>query len=143
MVLRPQRESIYCATKAAVSHLARALAVEWAEYNIQVNAVSPGYIDTEMNDVMIEKYPDQVGNWLKDCPAGRFCKVWELKGVYVFLASQASSYVTGADYVVDGASPPQRGVARADGRGHRRAHVPLARPRAQCKPSSLTRLRSA
>lgn len=102
MILRPQRESIYSASKAAVCHLTRALAVEWAEYNIQVNAVSPGYIDTEMNDIMIEKYPDQVGNWLKDCPAGRFCKVWELKGVYVFLASQASSYVTGADYVVDG-----------------------------------------
>ncbi|KAF8249062.1 NAD(P)-binding protein [Wilcoxina mikolae CBS 423.85] len=102
MVLRPQRESIYCATKAAVVHLTRALAVEFAQYNIQVNSVSPGYIDTEMNDIMIQKYPDQVKNWLGDCPAGRFCKVWELKGVYVFLASLASSYVTGGDYLVDG-----------------------------------------
>jgi len=102
MVLRPQRESIYCATKAAVCHLTRALAVEWAPHNIQVNSISPGYIDTEMNDVMIKKYPDQVRNWLGDCPAGRFCKVWELKGVYVFLASAASSYVTGSDYLVDG-----------------------------------------
>jgi sorbose reductase len=51
---------------------------------------------------MIQKYPDQVKNWLGDCPAGRFCKVWELKGVYLFLASMASSYVTGSDYLVDG-----------------------------------------
>ena len=54
------------------------------------------------NDIMIQKYPDQVKFWLGDCPAGRFCKVWELKGIYVFLASLASSYVTGADYLVDG-----------------------------------------
>jgi sorbose reductase len=55
---------------------------------------------------MIQKYPDQVKNWLGDCPAGRFCKVWELKGVYVFLASMASSYVTGSDYLVDGKCYP-------------------------------------
>lgn len=55
---------------------------------------------------MIQKYPDQVKFWLGDCPAGRFCKVWELKGIYVFLASLASSYVTGADYLVDGMWTP-------------------------------------
>ncbi|KAI5780124.1 hypothetical protein EDC01DRAFT_287255 [Geopyxis carbonaria] len=102
IVLRPQRESIYCATKAGVLHLARALAVEFAPLNINVNSVSPGYIDTAMNDLMIAKYPDQVAGWLQDCPAGRFCKVWELAGVYVFLASRAGSYVTGGDYKVDG-----------------------------------------
>ncbi|KAL7273060.1 hypothetical protein RUND412_004108 [Rhizina undulata] len=102
MVLRPQYEAIYCATKAGVCHLTRALAVEFAKWNIQVNAVSPGYIDTEMTTELVNKNPELVDAWMKDCPAGRLCKVWELKGVYVFLASGASSYVTGADYVVDG-----------------------------------------
>lgn len=55
-----------------------------------------------MNDLLIKKNPGQAKVWLGDCPAGRFCKVWELKGVYVFLASMASSYVTGSDYKVDG-----------------------------------------
>lgn len=50
----------------------------------------------------MNKNPELVKKWMADCPAGRLCKVWELKGVYVFLASGASSYVTGADYVVDG-----------------------------------------
>ncbi|CAZ80695.1 unnamed protein product [Tuber melanosporum] len=102
MVLRPQYESIYCATKAAVCHLTRALAVEFAQWNIQVNAISPGYIDTEMTTELVNEKPELIKAWMVDCPAGRLCKVWELKGVYVFLASGASSYVTGADYVVDG-----------------------------------------
>ncbi|RPB16669.1 NAD(P)-binding protein [Morchella conica CCBAS932] len=102
MVLRPQYESIYCATKGAVCHLTRALAAEFAKWNIQVNAVSPGYIDTEMTTELVNKNPELIKTWMNDCPAGRLCKVWELKGVYVFLASGASSYVTGADYVVDG-----------------------------------------
>jgi len=51
---------------------------------------------------LASKNPELIKAWMADCPAGRLCKVWELKGVYVFLASGASSYVTGADYVVDG-----------------------------------------
>jgi NAD(P)-dependent dehydrogenase (short-subunit alcohol dehydrogenase family) len=58
------------------------------------------------NDVLIKNNPDQIETWLNDCPAQRFCKVWELKGVYVFLASAASSYVTGADFVIDGKWSP-------------------------------------
>lgn len=50
----------------------------------------------------MKKNPELMKKWMADCPVGRLCKVWELKGVYVFLASGASSYVTGADYVVDG-----------------------------------------
>jgi sorbose reductase len=53
----------------------------------------------------VNKNPELVKKWMADCPVGRLCKVWELKGVYVFLASGASSYVTGADYVVDGNYP--------------------------------------
>lgn len=51
---------------------------------------------------LVKKNPELIKKWMADCPVGRLCKVWELKGVYVFLASGASSYVTGADYVVDG-----------------------------------------
>lgn len=55
---------------------------------------------------LVNKNPELVKKWMADCPVGRLCKVWELKGVYVFLASGASSYVTGADYVVDGKLVP-------------------------------------
>lgn len=51
---------------------------------------------------LVNKNPELMKAWLADIPAGRLCKVWELKGVYVFLASAASSFVTGSDYVVDG-----------------------------------------
>lgn len=59
---------------------------------------------------LVKKNPELIKKWMADCPVGRLCKVWELKGVYVFLASGASSYVTGADYVVDGNLAPTRWV---------------------------------
>ncbi|MCR4398680.1 MAG: SDR family oxidoreductase [Firmicutes bacterium] len=86
----------YCASKAAVSQLTRALALEWAEYGIRVNAVAPGYIQTPENAGQVK--PGVVAN----IPMGRLGTPEDLVGVTVFLASEASDYLTGQTIVVDG-----------------------------------------
>ncbi|KAF3985372.1 hypothetical protein FT663_01869 [Candidozyma haemuli var. vulneris] len=94
----PQPQAPYNASKAAVVRLAKCLAVEWVDF-ARVNCVSPGYIATEMTDVHPEEWKKI---WFSLIPAKRMCSVYELKGVYVFLASQASSYVTGEEVIVGG-----------------------------------------
>jgi len=79
--------------------MARCLAVEWVDF-ARVNCVSPGFIATDMLSVHPEEWRKQ---WFSMIPAQRLCDPAELKGAYVFLASNASSYVTGANIVVDGA----------------------------------------
>ncbi|KAL1838937.1 hypothetical protein VTK73DRAFT_4194 [Phialemonium thermophilum] len=94
----PQRQAAYNASKAAVTHLAKSLAVEWTDF-ARVNCVSPGFISTDMIHSHPQEWRDK---WFTMIPAQRLCEPAELKGIYVFLASDASSYMTGANLVIDG-----------------------------------------
>jgi NAD(P)-dependent dehydrogenase (short-subunit alcohol dehydrogenase family) len=95
----PQTIANYCASKAGVMHLSKALAVEWAQYNIRVNTVSPGYIQTEL----VASLTDMLPVWKDKMPDGsRLGYPEDLVGAYIYLASDASKFATGADFVVDG-----------------------------------------
>lgn len=101
IVNRPQCQSSYNTSKAAVIHLTRSLAAEWAAYNIHVNAICPGYMGTPMAQPFFDD-PQYGGVWIKDIPLKRPGEPAELGPLAVFLASDASSYVTGAAIVIDG-----------------------------------------
>jgi sorbose reductase len=94
----PQEVGHYCTSKAAVVHLTKAMAVEFAAHQIRVNSVSPGYILTEL----VEPMADLHRLWEPKIPLGRIGRPEELTGLYVYLASEASSYMTGSDIVIDG-----------------------------------------
>ncbi|KAL3460404.1 hypothetical protein BJX64DRAFT_290393 [Aspergillus heterothallicus] len=94
----PQTQAAYNASKAAVVHLAKSLAVEWTEF-ARVNCISPGFIMTKM---LTQQPKELFEKWLAMIPAGRICDPAELKGVYVFLASESCCYMTGANIIVDG-----------------------------------------
>ena len=94
----PQLQSAYNAAKAGVRHLCKSLAVEWVKF-ARANSVSPGYMATEISDFIPEETKKI---WRGKIPMGREGEASELKGAYLFLASDASSYMTGADLVIDG-----------------------------------------
>lgn len=94
----PQLQASYNASKAAVIHLCKSLAVEWTGF-ARANSVSPGYIITSISEFCDE---DTKRAWKDKIPMGREGEVNELKGAYLYLASDASSYTTGADINVDG-----------------------------------------
>ena len=89
----------YHASKGGVIAFTRDLACKWGAHNIQVNAIAPGWFPTHMSEVVIERNKDAL---LKRVPLGRFGCDDDLKGAAVFLASDASNYVTGHVLVVDG-----------------------------------------
>jgi len=89
----------YQASKGGVIALTKDLACKWAPHNIQVNAIAPGWFPTHMSERVIEHRKDSL---LEKIPLGRFGNDHDLKGAAVFLASDASSYVTGHVLVVDG-----------------------------------------
>ncbi|KAJ5573457.1 uncharacterized protein N7459_007884 [Penicillium hispanicum] len=94
----PQMQAAYNAAKTAVIHLCKSLSVEWVRF-ARANTVSPGYIATEISSFV----PEQTKNiWRDKIPMGREGQAHELKGAYLYLASDASTYTTGADLVVDG-----------------------------------------
>lgn len=99
---RGGNNSHYCASKGAVIALTRSLAVEWSQYAIRVNAIAPGYFATPMTDKLNERDPKFYQELVSRVPLGRFGRGKDLAGAVVFLASDASSYVTGHTLVVDG-----------------------------------------
>jgi len=101
IVNHPQRQAIYNASKAAVVHYTRSLAVEWADRGIRVNSVSPGYTETALTAVS-RAIPERLASWEAATPLGRIAKPEEIAGAVVYLASGASSFVTGTDIVIDG-----------------------------------------
>lgn len=94
----PQKATYYAATKGGVLSLTRTLACELAPDGIRANCISPGYHMTEMAKQWTDCHPI----WLDRIPMGRFADPYELSGTVIYLASDASSYVTGAEIVVDG-----------------------------------------
>jgi gluconate 5-dehydrogenase len=96
----PEFQAIgYHASKGGVIVFTKDLACKWAMHNIQVNAIAPGWFPTNMSGVVIERNRESL---LKDIPLGRFGTEHDLKGAAVFLASDASDFVTGHVLVVDG-----------------------------------------
>ena len=97
----PVPDAGYVASKSAVNGLTRELAHQWAADGIRVNAIAPGWFQTEMNDALFAD--ERTTRWLeRTCPMGRAGRIDELDGVLLFLASDASSYCTGQVITVDG-----------------------------------------
>lgn len=92
----PVDQPVYNSTKAAVTHLGKSLAREWREF-ARVNIVSPGFFDTKMGAA-----PKVLNEAYRMTPLGRQGHVKEIKGLFLYLASDASSYQTGSDSVIDG-----------------------------------------
>jgi NAD(P)-dependent dehydrogenase (short-subunit alcohol dehydrogenase family) len=100
IVNRGLLQAHYNSAKAAVIQLSRSLAMEWAERGIRVNSVSPGYTATPMNTRA--EVADQVRRFEADTPLGRMADPAEIVGPTVFLLSEAASFCTGVDLLVDG-----------------------------------------
>ncbi len=101
IVNRPQEQVNYNASKAAVHHLTRSLAAEWGARGVRVNAVAPTYIDTDMN-AYVQDNPEIYRHWVGGTPMGRMGRPDEVASVILFLASEASSLMTGAIVLADG-----------------------------------------
>jgi NAD(P)-dependent dehydrogenase (short-subunit alcohol dehydrogenase family) len=97
----PQAQASYNTSKAAVVHLTKSLAIEWAKFGIRVNSISPGYMSGPMAGPFWQD-PAIGGVWKRMSPMGRMGEPEELVGVITLLASDAASFTTGSDYVVDG-----------------------------------------
>lgn len=99
--ISPRHNITYSVAKAGVAHLTRGLASEWAQYNIRVNALAPGYMMTP-STAASRKHPEIVERLIDMTPMKRYGNEDELKGIVVFMASQASSFMTGSVLVIDG-----------------------------------------
>ncbi|KAF8517593.1 NAD(P)-binding protein [Hysterangium stoloniferum] len=98
----PQFQMPYNASKAAVKHMAASLGVEWAKQGVRVNALSPGYMLTKLTRQVMSANEELKNTWEKLTPMGRMGDPDELKGAIVFLASDASRFVTATEITVDG-----------------------------------------
>ncbi|CAM1504647.1 Fc.00g022380.m01.CDS01 [Cosmosporella sp. VM-42] len=100
IVLYPQSQAAYGMSKAALMHMAKPLAAEWAVHGIRVSCISPGYMDTVLNHgLRVDKIK---ATWLSRNPMGRLGQPLELMRTAIFLCSSDSTYITRADVVVDG-----------------------------------------
>ena len=98
----PQPQCAYNASKAGVIQLTKSLAIEWAKRGVRVNSISPGYMGTDLTLSSPALQP-LITQWNAMAPMGRLGKPEELQAVCVYLAGDASSFTTGADFVIDGA----------------------------------------
>jgi NAD(P)-dependent dehydrogenase (short-subunit alcohol dehydrogenase family) len=101
IVNKPQEQSYYNASKAAVHHLTKSLAAEWGARGVRVNAVAPTYIATPLNEFVKSK-PAMYDAWIGGTPMARLGKVEEIASVVLFLASDAASLMTGSIVLADG-----------------------------------------
>jgi NAD(P)-dependent dehydrogenase (short-subunit alcohol dehydrogenase family) len=101
IVNKPQEQSYYNASKAAVHHLTKSLAAEWGARGVRVNAVAPTYIATPLN-AFVKSKPDMYNAWIGGTPMGRLGEVEEIASVVLFLASDAASLMTGSIVLADG-----------------------------------------
>jgi NAD(P)-dependent dehydrogenase (short-subunit alcohol dehydrogenase family) len=101
IVNRPQKQSYYNASKAAVHHLTRSIAAEWAPFGVRVNAVAPTYIDTPLVHT-VPGVEQLMQDWLRDTPMGRLGQPHEIASIVAFLASDAASLITGSIVLADG-----------------------------------------
>jgi NAD(P)-dependent dehydrogenase (short-subunit alcohol dehydrogenase family) len=101
VVNRPQPQAAYNVSKAAVIMLTKSLAAEWAGRGVRVNAVAPGYVATELTLKGMSN-PEWRDEWLRSTPMGRVAQPAEIAPAVLYLASEASSYVTGSTLVIDG-----------------------------------------
>lgn len=102
IVNRPQKQVAYNVSKAGVIMLAKSLAAEWAPHHVRVNALAPGYFRTAMTDELLAANTPLRDEWESLIPAGRMGVPSELAGSVVYLASDASSYMTGHTLIIDG-----------------------------------------
>jgi NAD(P)-dependent dehydrogenase (short-subunit alcohol dehydrogenase family) len=100
VVSLPERTP-YAASKGAVLQITRTLALEWAPYGITVNAMLPGPFATEINRALLDD-PEKYQAFVAQIPLGRWGELEEIGGLTLFLASDASSFVTGAGIAIDG-----------------------------------------
>jgi NAD(P)-dependent dehydrogenase (short-subunit alcohol dehydrogenase family) len=101
IVNKPQEQSYYNASKAAVHHLTKSLAAEWGARGVRVNAVAPTYIATPLN-AFVKSNPAMYDAWIGGTPMGRLGEVEEVASVVLFLASDAASLMTGSIVLADG-----------------------------------------
>ena len=102
IVNKPQPQSFYNASKAAVHHLTRSLAAEWGTRGVRVNAVAPTYIETPLTKYGMDENPEMYKTWLDMTPMGRVGQPDEIASVVHFLASDAASLMTGSIVLADG-----------------------------------------
>ena len=101
IVNKPQEQSYYNASKAAVHHLTKSLAAEWGARGVRVNAVAPTYINTPLN-AFVKNNPAMYEAWIGGTPMARMGEVEEVASVVLFLAGDAASLMTGSVVLVDG-----------------------------------------
>jgi NAD(P)-dependent dehydrogenase (short-subunit alcohol dehydrogenase family) len=104
IVNTPQNQVAYNTSKAGIIHMTRTLAAEWAARGIRTNSISPGYTRTALveNLLATPEGKSMLGRWLPLIPMNRMAEVTDLQGAVVYLASEASDYMTGHDMVIDG-----------------------------------------
>jgi NAD(P)-dependent dehydrogenase (short-subunit alcohol dehydrogenase family) len=100
----PQNQAHYNASKAGVIHLTRSLAAEWAPRGVRVNSISAGYTRTQLVDDLLQTPigKEMMPRWMSLTPMNRMGEVTDLQGAVVYLASEASDFMTGNDVIIDG-----------------------------------------
>lgn len=102
IVNTPQNQCAYNASKGGLIMLTKSMATEWAKRGVRVNALCPGYIRTEMSEDRYQRKDPAIERWFSMTPMGRSGTPEELMGIAVYLASEASSFVTGSTILIDG-----------------------------------------